>query len=216
MSESSTTVTTSRDWFDRAATGYLESLDVVERAPLDTIALGAWTLRDLLGHGARAFLTIEQYLETEPGDAPHLASAHEYVLAMVETAQSDETRSAEAVAKRGREAGEALGSDPVAATFEITERVRALVAETGDDAVVTTPWGWMRLGDYLGTRAFELTVHGMDVARATGRDIPDDLAECASDAIALTLEMASSEQRVAALLALTGREPLPHGFSMVP
>lgn len=216
MGESSTTVTPSRAWFDRAATGYLEALDVVERAPLDTIALGAWTLRDLLGHGARAFLTIEQYLGTEPGDAPHLASAHEYVLAMVETAQSDEARSAAAVAKRGREAGEALGADPVSATVEIAKRVRALVEATPDDAVVTTPWGWMRLGDYLGTRAFELTVHGMDVARATGREIPASLAASASDAIALTLEMARGDQCVAALLALTGREPLPHSFSMVP
>ena len=206
-----------REWFLRAADGYLAALEQVQRAPLDTIALGAWSLRDLLGHASRAFLTIETYLEAErDASAPQLADSTAYYREVLGRAAADSSASSNAIARRGRAAGRALGDDPVAATREIAARVVALVESTPDDAVVSLPWGWMRLGDYLATRAFELTVHGMDVARATGLEIPEALAESAADAIAVTFDMATPEELTAALLALAGRESLPARFSIVP
>lgn len=208
---------TRREWFAQAADGYLAALAGVHRAPLDTTALGSWTLRDLLGHASRAFSTIETYLAAEPpAGAPHLETTGDYLRAMIDTSDGGDRTSASAVAERGREAGRTLGDDPVAATRAIAQRVRALVDATDDGAIVATPWGTMRLGDYLGTRAFELTVHGMDVARATGLRVPDDLDACAGEAIGLALETASTDERAAALLALAGRQPLPPRFSMVP
>lgn len=206
-----------RDWFLQAASGYVEALRRIDRAPLDTHALGVWSLRDLLGHTSRAFLTIETYLGAErAADSPRIDSPTGYYRAVIATQAADSAAGAAAIAKRGRKAGQELGDDPEAATREIAARVVALVQATSDDAEVATPWGWMRLGDYLGTRAFELTVHGMDVARATGIEIPDDLQACAVDAIDLAIAIASPEQLTQALLALTGREGLPHGFSIIP
>ena len=60
---------------------------------------------------------------------------------------------------RGREAGVALGPDPIAAVRDIAARVLAQVQTTSDEVLVSTPVGGMRLIDYLPSRIFELAVH---------------------------------------------------------
>src|SRR5207244_12805277 len=70
------------------------------------------------------------------------------------------------VAARGREAGVALGSDPIAAVRDIAARVLAHVQTASDAVLVSTPVGGMRLIDYLPSRIFELAVHTLDIAAA--------------------------------------------------
>ena len=70
------------------------------------------------------------------------------------------------VAARGREAGQALGHNPLATVRETSKRVLARVNQTPDEARLTTPVGGMRLIDYLPSRVFELTIHTLDLGVA--------------------------------------------------
>lgn len=93
--------------------------------------------------------------------------------------------------------------------------VVALVEGTPDSAPLQTRFGAMRLGDYLGSRAFELTVHGLDLACALGVEPTTGLRHSAPRALALVAAIASEDAAAAALLALTGRGTLPTGFSVL-
>ena len=42
------------------------------------MALGEWTVRELVAHGARAFKTVAEYVEGEPKDPTRIATAAEY------------------------------------------------------------------------------------------------------------------------------------------
>lgn len=201
-----------REGFERAAQAYLDLLDDVPAAKLDEVALGEWTLRDLIGHTSRSFSLVETYLAQtpEPG-APLLAGSGEYFRA----AMSASRGSSAAITERGRDAGAALGDDPILATRALADRVLKLVAETPDDAPVVTRWGVLRLDTYLPSRAFELTVHGLDIARAIGVETPHSLAVTARHALDVLLATAAPEQATVVLLAMTGRAPLPEDFSII-
>ena len=116
---------------------------------------------------------------------------------------------------RGREAGRILGPDPAGAVAQIAERVLALVdAQTGAE-LVTTLAGGMRLADYLPTRTFELTVHTTDLATALG-EAPDVPPAAAEQALQVIAEIVVADGRAAPLLlATTGRQGLPPGFSVL-
>ena len=119
------------------------------------------------------------------------------------------------VADRGRAAGAALGDDSAAAVHTLVDRVVPLVAGE-DDPLISTALGGMRLRQYLPTRTFELVVHGLDIARATGLPAPHYsvglLTEVLSLAAAAAVLGGSGPEL---LLALTGRTALPPGFSVV-
>lgn len=202
-----------RAWFDRAAEGLLEAARAVRPEDLQRPGLGVWTVRDLVGHASRSFVTIETYLAApvDP-DAPRLETPAEYYAAALGSVAGT---NADEVAERGRAAGRALGEDPVAGLETLAARVRALVEATPDDAPVATPFGTMTLAAYLPTRGFELTVHGLDLCRALGTNPPVRLTDTAPAALALAASLAGPDRAVTALLALTGREPLPEGFNLV-
>ena len=168
--------------------------------------LGEWTVRDLVGHTSRALSTVASYLDAEPGPVV-VESTTAYFLAVAQ--------SAAAVAERGREAGRALGSDPVAAVADLTARVQAKVGSARDDAFVGTAAGGMRLVDYLPTRTFELVVHTADLTSALDIEpTPPPVAAASALRLAadLSLERGSA---VDVLLALTGRRPLSVGFTVL-
>lgn len=210
-----------REWFRTAHLGFLAVLDGLDAlAPVwdadpDTPGaasapgLGEWDLRALLGHTCRAYSTIRAYLTTEPThlvlDSPgaYYAAARDH---LADPAQ---------VTRRGREAGAGLGEQPLVRARTIATEVDALVASSPDRAMVDTPVGGMRLIDYLPTRAFELTVHGLDLARAGGLQTPQALSAAAAPALHLAVSMADGPQTVALLLTLTGRESLPSGFCVL-
>ncbi|MBL7495160.1 maleylpyruvate isomerase family mycothiol-dependent enzyme [Frankia nepalensis] len=204
--------------FHLAAEAFTAVVAEVVTDQWDRPGLGEWSVRDLVGHGSRAFLTIEAYLATAPAaataptaDAPELADAAAYYRA-IRTALTDHA----AVTQRGRDAGAALGADPAGAVAKIAARVDELVRATPDDAAVTTPWGRLRLVDYLRTRTFELTVHGLDLARAIGARPPAAIAEPVRDCLLFAAEIAGDLPAAPdLLLLLVGRENLPAGLSAV-
>ncbi len=191
-------------WFLQVAT------DAV--AHLDDVALGAWSVRDLLGHTSRALTTIESYLDA--------ATQHEVEVDLVDaTAYYQVTHAAmadtDAVTQRGRAAGAALGAEPLPALQELAARVIERVRSAPEDSVVHTPFGVMTLQAYLPTRIVELTVHTCDLATALHLDpaVPPDAA---ATTFAVLGALAAAESSAApALLALTGRRPLPPGYSLM-
>lgn len=115
----------------------------------------------------------------------------------------------------GRQAGRDLGNEPATRFMELVDQASAVVDRTDPDLVVHTIADGMRAAAYLPTRTFELVVHGIDIARATGVDytLPPEAIE---EAAVLVSRVAVKTARGADfLLALTGRRPLPDGFSIV-
>jgi uncharacterized protein (TIGR03083 family) len=175
----------------------------------DELALGEWTVRDLIGHTSRAMLTVEAYL-TRPASSVAVTSPVEYFRLV--GSYGDPT----AVAQRGREAGAALGQDLPGAVADICERVLTEVSTASGDSLMTTPVGGMRLADYIPTRTFELTVHTCDLLAALG--LPLDVPEAAAaETFTVLGGLASRSADLAGplLLAATGRRPLPEGFSVL-
>ena len=180
--------------------------------------LGVWSVRELVGHTSRALTNVERDLITpvEPAraredDAP--VSAVDYFVAGMATPGIHVS-----VAERGREAGRALGANPIAAIRALKAQVRELLDRTPDDAVVTTPFGALLLPEYLPTKTYELVIHTLDIAAALGIEVEPPAA-----ALAVTLDMtlqltarrAAPTERVAILRALTGRAPYPEGFTVL-
>ncbi len=198
-----------REAYEHAARMFVDTVQQIGADQWDDIALGEWTVRDLVGHTNRALLTVETYLG-QPAAGVEVERPVEYF-----NRASAGLADPASVAARGREAGQALGADPAAAVREAAERVLARIETAADDARLTTPVGGMRLIDYLPTRVFELTVHTLDIAAAisTPVTVPEGAA-------ALTLRLvadlvASRPNKVAPLLlAATGRQALPTGFSV--
>ncbi len=194
--------------FEQAAEWFVQILSTV-RGRYNEPGLGEWTVRDLIGHTSRALLTVEAYLGN-PAPAVKVSSPNEY-FTLILASSGDPA----AVAQRGRDAGAALGHDPVASVQEISDRVLNAVRKAQGDALVTTPVGGMRLIDYLPTRTFELTVHTCDLASALGEsiDVPKSAATQSLSIIGgLAVEAGASAPL---LLATTGRQALPPGFSVL-
>ncbi len=128
-------------------------------------ALGAWDVRSLVGHTARAVTTAHDYL-SRPAEALELRSAAEYLAAgyLVDRSIHD------AVAERGVAAGHDLGDEPAEVVETMIGRLRAAIAATDGDPVIYTLLGGMRFSDYLETRTVELVVHTSDLAVAVGRE----------------------------------------------
>jgi uncharacterized protein (TIGR03083 family) len=204
------TRSSTRDCFAAATACFTELVARVPDSGWDDPALGVWNVRDLVGHTARALSTIEAYLDKEPtGDALDGPFAY-FVATRALLADAD------AVARRGRIAGAALGEDPVAAITDLARRVTGLVDVTADGALVTSPVGVITLVDYLPTRTFELTVHGLDLARTLGVDPPRSLQPAVSASLELAGRLAGTLGHAPGLLLLiTGRTGLREGISIV-
>ncbi|ANW65836.1 mycothiol maleylpyruvate isomerase [Mycobacterium sp. djl-10] len=187
--------------------------DLVGRIPagrLDGPGLGDWDLRALIGHTSRSLTTVITYLDTPAAGVDIDGPAQYYRMA----AQFAAAEGAAGVLERGRVAGAGLGQDPARAVAGLTEDALEKLAGRGDDVIAVLGGAGMRLSGYLPTRAFELTVHGFDIAGAAGvpfTPAPDAVRE----STLLAAEIAVALDRgPAVLLALTGRAALPDGFSV--
>jgi hypothetical protein len=194
----------------RIAAGYFA--EVVEQVPAGSLAgpgLGEWDLRALIGHTTRAVLTVETYLD-RPAAAAVLESPAEYFLAVSAAAAADPA----AVRERGRQAGHALADDPAGFVQAAVSRTLVKLNHT-EDVLLETIVGGMRLSSYLPTRVFELVTHTLDICRATGIGTAPPSSVLAR-AVTLAAEVAARRgDGATVLLALTGRHPLPDGFSVV-
>ena len=175
--------------------------------------LGVWTIRDLVGHTSGALRTVHLNL-TDPLPALGVfESAADYFLAATATPGL-----MAAVAERGREAGAALGTDPLQTIDELTKVVRPQLMDLPLDALVPTRFGTLPLDAYLDTKIFELIVHTLDICAATGITL-DPPAEPLAAALRVTLQLAgrrtNTTEAASLLRALTGRTPLPEGYSMI-
>src|SRR5919107_279808 len=113
--------TESRESFKAAAEWFLSTVAQVGSRWKDP-ALGEWDVRALVGHTSRSFLTVETYLG-RPAAAIELPTTVDYFRATRAMAAGPE------VAARGRDAGAALGEDPVASLHTIADRVLLLISE---------------------------------------------------------------------------------------
>ncbi len=186
-----------------------ELVALVARVPperLDGPGLGEWTLRELIAHTARAISTVTDYLAApEPREAT-VHSAAEY-LEVVLRQQGDD----EAILRRGRAAARALGGELAAEIEALAAAAAHAVGEARPERLVAVGSGpepvAMALREYLRTRVFELTVHGIDIADAAGLAWAPPTAHVL-DALHLAASNASARDRgVEALRLLTGRRP---------
>ena len=153
-----------REAYADAATFFVETVAHIDSEAWSQPALGEWTVRDLVGHTNRAFVTVEIYLD-KPAEAAEMTRPVDYYIRAAASLGDPAM-----VTARGREAGEALGADPSAAVQATARRVLARVAREADDALLATPVGGIRLIDYLPSRVLELTVRTADIIAAVKLD----------------------------------------------
>ena len=197
--------------FEAAARGFAGLGRRIPGDRWDGPGLGAWDLRSLVGHTSRSLVTVSTYLHTTAA-REDIATPQDYYLRIREVAAS---AGADAIVERGRQAGRDLGVDPAAAIDEHVERVLDELARTDNPLIAVIGGLGIRLHTYLPTRTFELAVHGLDIARATGLsfDLPDDVLDEAM-VLAARIGVATGDGETL-LLALTGRAALPASFSVV-
>ncbi|MBI5736014.1 MAG: maleylpyruvate isomerase N-terminal domain-containing protein, partial [Mycolicibacterium neoaurum] len=191
--------------FASAAAAFARLVRAVPETAWDGPGLGEWDLRALVGHTSRSLITVSDYLRT-PADTVDVDDAVAYYVWVREFMGS---AGAEAIDERGRQAGRALGTDPAATVDGLVARALADVDAAGDPAIRVIGGLGIRLSDYLQTRVFELVVHGMDIARATGldADLPIEAVEQAGVlATRVAVRLGHGET---VLAALTGRTNLP-------
>jgi uncharacterized protein (TIGR03083 family) len=187
--------------------------DLVERVPPAAWfgpGLGVWDLRALIGHTSRSLITVATYVD-RPSAAEDVETPEAYYARLTRAGAAN----TDAVAQRGRESGAALGDDPAAAFRALVATVAEALDRAGDDDLIETAAGGMRVAAYLPTRTFELVVHGGDVGSATGLPAAfaePVLAEAAGLGARIAVELGYGP---ALLAALTGRVALPPGFSIV-
>ena len=186
--------------FEEAAQAFVDLVGQV-RGDWERPGVGRWDLRALVGHTARALVTVTTYLD-RPAATEVLGSASAYLGAVGAT-------DAEAVYARGVAAGADLGDDPYGWVTAVADRAVARVRRADPDALVETIGGGMRVAAYLPTRTFELVVHGLDLAAALGLD-PDVPPAALQEAAGLATQVALDLGRgTDLLLTLTGRADWP-------
>jgi len=199
-----------RSTFLDAATVVADAVDRIPATAWDGPGLGAWDLRALVGHTSRSLITVVEYLG-HPASAVEIASPEAYYAAIAGVAGADSA----AVVERGRAAGAALGDEPAAAFRARLADAVAALEQAGDDDLLTTIAGGMRLAAYLPTRTFELAVHGADISAATGIAVAFPLSVLAESVALAARTAVVLGQGPVVLAALTGRAGLPAGFSVV-
>jgi uncharacterized protein (TIGR03083 family) len=198
------------DTFLAAAAAFADQVSAIPDSRWDGPGLGEWDLRALVGHTSRSLVTVLTYLQ-QPSDEIAIECSGGYVAAVRQHLRS----AADGVDERGRQAGIALGEAPAAAVRELLHRVEEALERVDGDPVITTIGGGMRLRAYLPTRTFELVVHCLDIADATGvsaampdRAVAESLRLCGDAAVSLG-------EGSAVLRVLTGRGSLTDGYNVV-
>ena len=197
--------------FESAARSYADLARRIPDGAWDGPGLGDWDLRSLVGHTSRSLITVSTYLQTS-AEHEDVATPQEYYARIADYMS---TAGADAITERGRQAGRDLGADPVRAIDDLIKRVLGELGIAGDPLIEVIGGLGIRLHTYLPTRTFELAVHGLDIARATGLSfsLPEDVL---AEATLLAAQIGVATGRGETLLmSLTGRTALPPSFSVV-
>jgi uncharacterized protein (TIGR03083 family) len=162
------------------------------------MALGEWTVRELVAHGARALKTVSEYVEGETKDPTRIDSAAEY-FRIVLAEQTPHLHIANRARKEAREE-----ADWVSATDRAWAGAELVVSKVPGDLDLHLFVGEMRLDQYLATRVVELVVHGTDLAEAIGIPSPPPPSG-ARVAIDVLLDLTTPDDAASVLRLLTGR-----------
>ncbi len=188
---------------------FIETIARVDETQWQQVGLGEWTVHELVGHNCRATFGLIDGSMDRPAERLDIERPADFWKDVRTPADNA------SIAEDGRKAAAALGDRPLEAVQEIADRVRARIANTPDDTLITTRAGGMRLIDYLATRVFECTIHTLDLAVAIRADI-DLPTPVATVALQLLGERAQLRGHVIPLLlAATGRRALPEGLSVL-
>ncbi len=204
-----------RRTFRSAAVAYVDLVSRIAAERWDGPGLGDWTLRDLVGHTVSSALRQVPDVLATPAPEVVVGSAEGYWSFARSVPAEIVAAAMVASTEDARQTGRELGDDPADAIGELAGRATQALAVAGDDDIVTTAVGGMRVRDWLPTRTFELVVHGMDTAAAAGLTqefAPEAVAEAVTIA-ARTAAAAGDGELV--LRALTGRAELPPKFSVI-
>lgn len=166
-------------------------------------ALGEWTVRELVAHGARAFKTVSEYVEGDTKDPTRIDTAAQYFRIVL----AEQTPHVHIAARARTEAG--AEADWVDATDRAWASAELVVSNVPADTDLHLFVGEMVLAQYLATRVVELVVHGTDLSEAIGIPSapPHAAARVALDVLA---DLASADDLASIVRRLTGRGgPLP-------
>jgi len=194
--------------FREVSDWYLTTVEAVDPSRWHDPGLGEWSVLEVVAHASRAFLTVERYLE--PVGRIDLDSGADYFRRAMQAPDANA-----AIAARGRDEAAELGEDPVGAVRQRARSALAAVEAAPAGAVCVTAAGTLSLGDYLGTRVVELTVHTLDLAAAVEMDAEPPEAAARVSLIVLSA-LAAQPSSAMLLRALTGRAALPQGFNVFP
>ena len=195
--------------YDVASDWFLERVRRVPDDRWDGPGLGDWTLRELVGHASRAYVTVEAYLAPRrPSRWPdrRSTSAGSWPDEGVNDAIAAQGPRG-GLGPRGRSGGRGRGAAARAAPPSPPRPAGAVCA---------TRIGTLSLGDFLATRVVELTLHGLDVDQALGRPDEEPPAPPAQMAVAIMSALVAGSSRAVLLRALTGRGGLPPRLQRLP
>jgi uncharacterized protein (TIGR03083 family) len=195
--------------FRDASGWYLSTFEAIDPAQWAEPGLGEWSVLELAAHASRAYLTIERYLR--PSGHIDCDSGAEYFRRALRSSDVNE-----AIATRGRDEVAELGEDPLSAVRDRAASAIAAVEASSPGAVCVTAVGTLSLGDYLGTRVVELTVHTLDVAAAIDQRTVEPPESAALVSLVVLTAMAARPSSAVLLRALTGRAELPRDFNVFP
>lgn len=179
----------------------------------DGPGLGEWTVRDLVGHTARAMLTVTQFANLDAHAQPTAAevpsAAAYYQRAFVGEGVN------ERVAERGRQTAQELGPDLPTVIARIAAETSALIDTLPDDHIFVSLIGGITLADYLPTRTVELVVHTLDLQVAIGNnDAPP--RDAMRSTLVLLAELAADTPYAGRLaLVATGRDAGSDAFTVL-
>lgn len=189
------------DAFRYASHWWRSIVGAIEDEQWERIALGEWTVRELVAHTDRAYKTVISYLTGDTVDPTPIPTAAHYF----RTVLAEETPHVHIAARARREATEV--TDWITETDELARACEKLVADTPGDAVCHLMVGEMLLSQYLATRAVELVLHGLDLAQVIGIDVNPPPASTRV-VMRVLLDLADEPTQTALLRYLSGR-PAP-------
>lgn len=160
--------------------------------------LGEWSVLELVAHANRAHTLVEEYLVRPVAPEP---PGSDYFLP-------------ENVVARARQALTDLGPDPMASVHRAADSALRRVRTTPADAVLGSPFRTTTLAGYLPSRVAELTIHAIDLQRALDMEVEPPHGPLKTTIEWTTLLALSQGKGVQVLLGLSGRQDLPHGFSL--
>lgn len=203
-----------REVYLAAAEAFAELAAQVPETAWARSGLGVWSVRELVGHTSTAISGVLDALD-QPAETELLTSPEAYYAF---ARALDPAVYASAVAAATASAGghaDALGADPAARIRRLVDNVTDRLGELSGDPLIHSAAGGMRLTAWLPTRTLELTVHSLDLAAST--DLTARLPSPAvAEAAAIAARLAAANGDGATVLqALTGRNVLPAGFSVM-